>query len=285
MKVVSENIFMVFDQYHPNIVNSSYNIKSTPGLPLSTQEGHVVKSYKELLLKIAQLSFYNSRYKLLFRGQNIDYKISKRSNRSNLFPSIFRTKSGDFGILRQFELDDKFSTLHQAEKLLNESFQFGELNNQIVNWAILQHYEICDTPLLDITTSLQTALSFAIGNGNEGYLYVLAFPLLSGPISVSIESNSVIVDLSQIMNPDVLRPHFQNAMLVGDYPLINKREYSHGKRGLIGNNFSCRLLTKFKLIDCKNWILEGFKPTSMDILFPDEIDICSKTMLELKSQL
>ena len=71
-------------------------------------------------------------------------------------------------------------------------------HNEFVRWAILQHYEVCSTPLLDVTHSLQSALSFAIGDGaSEGYLFVLALPHLTGPISVSIGSKTIAIDLTQ----------------------------------------------------------------------------------------
>ena len=35
-------------------------------------------------------------------------------------------------------------------------------NSLHVRWALLQHYNICDTPLVDITQSLHVASSFAL---------------------------------------------------------------------------------------------------------------------------
>jgi hypothetical protein len=286
MKILTENTFMVFDQFHEEIINPGDNGNSTPGFRLSRQEGHTVRSYRELLEKIAQLSYYNSRYRLLFRGQDKDYRTNTENLKSNLFPSIFRTKTGKFDKARKHEITKKFKLLRKAEALLGKTLAIEELNNnQLVSYAILQHYEICNTPFLDVTSSLHTALSFAIGEGDTGYLYVLAFPQLTGPVSVSIASATVIIDLAQIMAPEVLRPHFQNAMLAGDFPVITSVRHSHGKNAMLGNNFSARLLTKFKLVNCRQWREEGFIPTAKSILFPDDIDICYRLLKEMKEKL
>lgn len=158
--------------------------------------------------------------------------------------------------------------------------------NQYVRWAIIQHYEICPTPLLDLTQSLQSALSFAIGDGRkEGYLFVLAFPHLTGPVSVSVESMTQTIDLTQLCPPEALRPHFQSGVLVGDFPSFESLETTHGGEGMIGNNFSCRLLTKFHLANCASWRAEGFTSTPQAILFPNDRDRWFSALRAIKSEL
>jgi hypothetical protein len=78
-------------------------------------------------------------------------------------------------------------------------------------WAILQHYEVCDTPLLDVTNSLRVAASFATNNpAAEGpVLYVLGVPSLSGSITASSEQGLQIIRLSSICPPEARRPYFQ----------------------------------------------------------------------------
>ena len=45
---------------------------------------------------------------------------------------------------------------------LNDRVENDRLRRQrILRWSILQHYEICDTPLLDVTQSIRIAASFA----------------------------------------------------------------------------------------------------------------------------
>jgi hypothetical protein len=47
-----------------------------------------------------------------------------------------------------------------------------------IAWSLLQHYEICDTPLLDLTHSLHVSCSFAFDSneGETGIIYVLGMP-------------------------------------------------------------------------------------------------------------
>jgi hypothetical protein len=282
MEVLSNNTILVFDDEHTELVNT------VEGLPLAAKPGHEIGSYRELLRKVAALNFHNPRFKLLFRGQTEDYRLNMLGEpgaHSHLYPSILRAKPGqkkDKSIL-----DHRFVTLQKADELLRlESDNYHYHQNQIVRWALLQHYEVCDTPLLDVTGSLQTALSFALyPKRDQGYVYVLAFPQLSGPLSVSIESKTQVIDLSQLCPPDVLRPHFQSGMLVGDYPIVDHRKASHGGKGMIGNNFACRLLTKFQIRNCLAWQAEGFTPTPDSILRPNAEDRWFQTLRSIKSRL
>lgn len=282
MEVLSLGRFGIFHHGDENIISYGESV-----LPLSTKPGHEVRSYKELLKKIAALTYHNSRFKILFRGQRKDYKLNSKgepSVHSSLYPSILRHSPG---MKREKSLDERFCTLRAAEELLKKNLRDRVIHqNQIVRWAILQHYEVCSTPLLDLTQSLETALSFAIkGDNDEGYLFALAFPQLTGPISVSIESFTQVIDLTQYCPPIVLRPHFQKGILAGDYPVVDSKESSHGKRGMLGNNFSCRLLTKFRLTNCLNWVNEGFTPIRDDILFPNADDKWYPVIKEIRSKI
>ncbi len=285
MEILTKNTIMVFDAEHDQIVNSSADDVPTPGFPLSSRGGHEVRSYIELLQKVAALCFHNRRFRLLFRGQKADYKMSSLASTSDLYPSILRGFTANKGD-RQAGLDHAFDTLLRAESLLAEEIRSRELiENQIVRWAVLQHYEVCKTPLLDVTASLQSALTFAIGDRSEGWLYVLAFPQLTGSVSVSLESKTQVIDLGQICPPEALRPHFQQGLLVSDYPEIRTRKQSHGRRGMRGNNFAARLLTKFRLVDCKSWHTEGYMSTPSNVLFPNAIDPWFKKTQVVKREL
>ena len=104
--------------------------------------------------------------------------------------------------------------------------------SRILQWAIIQHYEICETPLLDVTHSLRVAASFATLNGSLApVLYVLAAPYLGGTISASSEQGIQTIKLSSICPPDARRPHFQEGYLLGEYPeltsLHQKQRYKH----------------------------------------------------------
>lgn len=279
MKVITANSLMAFDHEHDGIINHR-----TTGLPLSARDGHEVTSYRELLKKVAALHFHNPRFRILFRGQSKDYRLNMRGQRgihSSLYPSILRPSSGK---RREELLDERFRVLASAEQELKNRLWVHEIHhNQIVRWAILQHYEVCPTPLLDVTPSLQSGLSFALlGGRTEGYLYALAFPQLTGPVSVSIETMTQVIDLSQVCPSEALRPHFQVGMLVSDYPVVDSRESSDARKGFIGNNFSCRLITKFKLSNCGAWASEGWSPAPENILFPNSDDEWWSLMTSIK---
>lgn len=286
MHPLSIDTYMVFHPDHNDIVNAQD--VAPAGFVLSNRSGHQVSSFIELLKKIAKLSYHNSRFHLYFRGQSKDYSTNYRGepiSTSSLYPSILRPTGTEN---RKDALRKRFDKLAYAEDLLKAlPISIGDLHqNQLIRWALLQHYEVTPTPLLDVTLSLQSALSFALnGSREEGYLYVLALPHPHGPLSVSLESMTQIVDLAQVCPPEALRPHFQSGQLLSDYPAVSSVELSHDGRGMRGNNFAARLLSKFRLTNCRNWEAEGFTPTPDSILYPNEADQWYREIAPIKAKL
>ena len=93
------------------------------GLILASQKPHIIKEYRELLSKIAALSFGNSRYKLLYRGQSKDHRLDLDGaigGRSSLWPSILRPRAS---IRREQLLDQRFKQLENAEIQLTSLFR------------------------------------------------------------------------------------------------------------------------------------------------------------------
>lgn len=280
--------YMVYVPDEPGIVNSAR--ASAPGLPLSHRAPHSVSSYRDLLEKVATLSFYNNRFRLLYRGQGSDYRLNRRGKSSggtSLYPGILRqTRARD----RVAALQTKYKRLARAESKLVERLRDRVIRgDRLVRWAVLQHYEVVPTPLLDVTPSVQTALSMAVMGRVEdtGYLYVLAFPQLSGPVSVSVESATQIIDLTQVCPPEAVRPHFQSAMLAGDYPTLDSVEATHRGEARVGNNFACRLISMFRLEKLTHWEAEGFTPSPHSILFPEDDNwrnICDAIRNEVKNE-
>lgn len=283
MEVLSHNQILAYTDGDDDIV-----VCRTTGLPIAASNGHRVTSYLDLLYKIAALQYHNPRFKILFRGQGKDYRLKRTGKdgaHSSLYPSILRAvpnrvKDGAF-------LNDRFDRLQRAEQSLKDKLRVREVHqNQIVRWAILQHYEVCDTPLLDVTPSVQTALTFAIGNGGRtGFLYAFAFPHLAGAVSVSVESMTQVIDLCHVCPPQARRPHFQYGMLAGDYPAYTSVEETHGRKGMIGNNFACRLISKFSLNSTSNWMTEGYTPVPDTVLFPNTSDNWYKVTQGIKAEL
>lgn len=262
---------------------------NTAGLPISCSPCHVVNTYEDLLYKISSLNFYNSSMMTVFRGQSKDYYSNGDNGkplRSNLYPSLMRSLPVDKNKRRE-KIRDRVKILNKADELLKKAISTGYINkHQLVRWAILQHYEICPTPLLDVTESLQTALSFALNsNTNEGFLYVLGLPHATGPITVSIESMTQLVDLSKLCPPEVARPHFQNGLLIADYPTALNTEELITHAPKVSSNFSCRLLAKFHLKNTQDWFRNGFKTTPDHILYPNKIDIWYKKLEDIKTKI
>jgi hypothetical protein len=101
-----------------------------------------------------------------------------------------------------------------------------------VRWALIQHYDICPTPFLDVTSSLRVAASFASGDSSElGYVYVFGVPNVSGAVTASAEAGVQVLRLSGICPPTGCRPHFQEGYLLGEYPELDsfdqKAHYDH----------------------------------------------------------
>lgn len=235
----------------------------------------VVRSYLELATKIAELQYRNRDYVLLFRGQSNDYKNFQHN--TSLKPSLFRDASGRNPIAST--LTERFEYLDRAERLLVESYsQRGFLGkqwverHQIVRWAILQHYEVCPTPLLDVTHSLRIAASFATTEGaQEAFIFVLGVPNLSGAITASAEAGIQIVRLSSVCPPSALRPHIQEGYLLGEYPQIaafeQKELYRHYEI-----DFGLRLVAKFRFNPRTFWKMDNFPKVSKQALYPSGID-------------
>ena len=247
------------------------------GLPIAAQGCHSVSSYQDLLKKIAALNFYNSSLHLYYRGQDHDYQVvrdkSKVPIRSNLYPKILRNLPSRKGE-RSARIAQRTDVLRKADSIVRSELSDGYIHrHRLVRWAILQHYEVCATPLLDVTSSLQIALSFAVPtSGTDGFLFVLGLPHQSGPISTSVESMTQIVDLAKICPPQVTRPHFQSAAFLADYPLGLDIDDLVQKAPRVDANFACRLLTKFRLIGLASWQSQGFVATGKTILFPNAED-------------
>jgi len=238
--------------------------------------GYSVKSFSDLVSCVAKLAFYNQDHVLLYRGQNQDFK-NGATQRSVLKPTIFRAIYGD---PLPTGLPKRFARLALAEKHLVQewgSIGLEELSrierHRILRWSILQHYEVCATPLLDVTNSLRVAASIAsFGRARrQAFVYVLGVPQLSGAITASAEADLQIVRLSSICPPSAKRPHFQDGYLVTEYPEIQTYDdRQHYKITEI--DFGRRLLAKFRLEFQGAFWADPFPRLRKAALFPKETE-------------
>lgn len=92
-------------------------------------------------------------------------------------------------------LTRRFQILESAEAALVDEYKAAGLlgserieRQRIVRWSILQHYEVCSTPLLDVTHALRIAASFGTHRAtSEAFVFVIEVPNLSGGITASAE--------------------------------------------------------------------------------------------------
>lgn len=238
-------------------------------------KGHRVTSYLELATKVAELQFRNREHVLMFRGQGSDHRNSKKN--TTLKPSLFRPQPGGPALPGVGTLTARFDTLKSAERLLIQEYERADMldverlkRHRILRWAILQHYEVCPTPLLDVTHSLRIAASFASqGATRDVFLFVLAIPNLSGAVTASAETGLQIVRLSSVCPPVAVRPHVQEGYLLGEYPEM----MDYGQKELYGHyeiDFGRRLLAKFRFDPNTFWKGATFPQVGKLALYPSK---------------
>ena len=236
-------------------------------------KGHRVDSFLELATKVAELQFRNREHVLMFRGQGSDHRNSKKN--TTLKPSLFRPQPGSAKPPGSGTLTDRFEMLKNAERLLVHRYENASLlgverlkRHRILRWAILQHYEVCATPLLDVTHSLRIAASFAsLDATGEVFLFVMAVPNLSGAITASAEAGLQIVRLASVCPPTAVRPHIQEGYLLGEYPEMA----DYGQKELYGHyeiDFGRRLLAKFRFDPTTFWKSDVFPQVIKKALYP-----------------
>jgi hypothetical protein len=130
---------------------------------------------------------------------------------------------------------------------------------QEAHWAVIQHYGLWPTPLIDLTTSLRVAASFALPSPpaavqgqspthtpgeTTGWLYVVGLPNRSGSITYSFDDQMLVADLASVCPPDARRPHLQDGLLVGRFPNDDL-----GSMKLNRTDLRRRILAEIRLVD------------------------------------
>jgi hypothetical protein len=210
---------------------------------------------------------------------------------STLRPSIFRPDPGKKSI-KLSSLEQRYDVLHTAEQLLIDQFQtLKRLGRQrvarqrLLRWSILQHYEVCETPLLDVSQSLRIAASFGSeGNSREAFLFVLAVPNVSGAITASAEAGIQIVRLASVCPPSAIRAHIQEGYLLGEYPDFSSfGQSAHYKPFQV--DFGRRLIGKFRFEREALWSDANFPRISHSALYPDSKDWLETAVGQIKAEL
>lgn len=273
-----------------SFVDDNSDIQKVSNTQVRGSSGHHVSDYLELATRIAELQYRNPDYVLLFRGQPSDYKNKKLN--SSLKPSLFRPEEKSNKLPSTHMLRQRFTLLNAAERMLLQHYSetdFPQINRlkryRILRWSLLQHYEICQTPLLDVTHSLRIAASFASFNAKDNaYVFVLGVPNLSGSVTASAESGLQIIRLASVCPPQSLRPHIQEGYLLGEYPdmgeYYQKELYPHHEI-----DFGLRLIAKFKIDPSDFWQERAFKKVPKKALYPNKEDPMYDLAHKMKSRI
>ena len=259
-------------------INLAHNPKSRTGKdwtkPYTLEEilkapPKKVNTYDELVRDIAQLQHRNRKLNLFFRGQTKDYQDTDK--KSTILASIFRKKPSESRLLlkeRFEELRDYVEELRKAFNLRTTKLAGTHLLNKYeeVGWSLLQHYQVCPTPVIDISHSLHVACSFACeGNtGKTGIIYVLGLPWPTDAISYSTHEELFNVRLLSICPPQAQRPFFQEGYLLGNFPNYRRDDPARIKQF----NPARRIVAKFEIpVDNIFWGTD-FKRLPTDKLYP-----------------
>ncbi len=254
----------------------SNRVWQAPPFPVST--------YSELVAHAARLAYLNRDDLLFFRGQDEDYQ--SRAKGSTLYPAIY---GGDRVPAR--EIRYRFELLDQAAVMLVERFKQANIEGhtdlrrkRYIQWSILQHYEVTNSPLLDLTHSLRVACSFAQHKSTSGkcYVYVLGLPYVTNRITINSEHDVVNIRLLSICPPAALRPYYQEGYLAGTTHVTNDLD---SKTEL---DFRNRLVAKFVIPSSKSFWEGKFNAIGEGELFPKQgtvFDLCSTLKEELRYEL
>jgi uncharacterized protein YutE (UPF0331/DUF86 family) len=251
--------------------------------PVTKVDAFPVPTFQKLMDHVSRLAYLNKDYLLFFRGQGNDFK--NKAGASTFYPSIYR---GDR--LSRGELDLRFDILSSAARRLFTALEEAQIEGyqdvkrrKYVQWSVLQHYEVCPTPLLDLTHSVRVACSFAFlsTQNKDAYVLVFGLPYITNRISINSEHDIVNIRLLSICPPDALRPYYQEGYLAGTDEVTT--EYD-SKDELDFNN---RLIAKFRLINDRIFWGKGFDAIPKSALYPsgDRVkEICDRIKGELGTE-
>lgn len=196
-------------------------VRSQPAFDIST--------YRDLATVVSFLNVMNKNDHLLFRGQGLEAFPS---------PTLLRDTWATHRLPEPVRLVDRRTAYLQALGPLSQavtgllagklprhrpfelSMDPGSRHLRVAPWAVIQHYELWPTPLLDLTGSLRVAASFAFGvpaSRTTGFLYVFSAPgVVNDLMAAPTTARRLTVRLSAVCPPTTQRPHLQDGYLVGD---------------------------------------------------------------------
>ena len=254
------------------------------GKPVTSSKPYPVKTYEDLYKLLPELSWLNRTYKLLFRGQDKDYLND--TGESTIYPSIYR------GDVTRDIIESQFGILAKASGLLTNKFASQKITGhsvvrklRLIRWTLLQHYEVCYTPLLDLTQSLVVACSFAqLSSAKKdpySYVYLFGIPELPEKIVYNTSQEMIIINLQGSCPPGALRPYNQEGYLVGTLDTTT----DYWKKSVL--DFNRRLIGKFRIPNKKSFWGYAWSKIPRRLLYPkdDQIFNLSKEVRQDLAQL
>ena len=239
---------------------------------VARQEAYPVGSYDELMRIVAELSYLNRDNLLFFRGQAKDFR--NKAGSTTLYPSLYRKN-----LITKVRLEYDFALLREISALLIEETKKYDRRaadeirrRQYIQWSLIQHYGVFETPLLDVTQSLRVACSFAqLGEGEAGsgdgspcFVHILGLPYMPNGISINSEQEIVNLRLLSACPPLALRPYFQEGFLVGTSDITDNFD---DKNEL---DFNRRLIAKFSIPQDESFWNGNLGMIPRELLYLDE---------------
>jgi hypothetical protein len=230
--------------------------KRAPSPTWSDNEVLDVSAYTTLANIVAFLNVMNKQYQLAFRGQSRDVEptptILRDWWRSPKDQELFDLAANRNHYWLQLSAASDRATAVLLERRLPRHMPFetfpSHQERRVAPWSVIQHYELWPTPLLDLTTSLRVAASFALGIVEErdvGFLQVFALRrTVSDVMMISERSRFAAIRLSAVCPPETARPHLQEGLLAGN-PNFGDANLGRRHRSAL----SKMLVAKFRLID------------------------------------
>ncbi len=279
-KVVFKGDFRDFNfEYQNELVwkrlNATVNrVRANRGFP--------VKTFRELVDEVANVTLSNKSFEMYYRGQTKDYKNNQaiyykaRTPKTIIYPSICRPERNEKGALKhsikKTQINKRYEELSKMIDLVSgKKSYFNEYY-----YSLFQHYDILPTPLIDITQSLRVAATFALKDSDKGYVYVFGLPYPNQSISYYSDLGIVLIKLQNVVPVDALRPRYQEGYLVGKYPIRPTKTN--------GDDLANRMVAKFHVdnSDGKFWD-RFFQPMPQEILYPKG-DKVEESLINIKRE-
>jgi hypothetical protein len=180
-----------------------------------------VESYRKLLELVAEIAALNPQYQLFFRGQTNAW--NKGELERHVYAGLWRNEPLDETLQKRIrllnnksdELVDAYAHYYDKDRSANHYLDRLK-RSPLARWALLQHYGVCETPLLDVTRSLQVACTFARQGATygHGFVYVMALPYQHEAIAIDNVQGMTVMSLLGVTPSSARRPLNQDGFLV-----------------------------------------------------------------------